>query len=277
MTIRRGPHYSKSTKAPRTPKPLAEDAERTLDIMTARHTRILGDFYSGKPHPPTCVCWLCLWRLYEKSRPVGHPYDFLTFLACDFIDEINDPFQNDAVKKIPIRRLATCVIGQLPTIGKNTRQILNIVMREQLQSNFPKYVYRGRYRADRLSILREELALKIHRRALKMPELIVHTSRSKSAGYLIQKIVHFVYSRPGQRATQREIQRHTNKRKADLEALHAWLKTRYGIIVPECKKWESVVYIGTWAKKSTRRGRGRPTIVKDGMSSVGICGVAPAR
>jgi hypothetical protein len=218
-----------------------------VENMTARHTRTLNDLFSGKLHPLPCTCWLCLWRKYEKKRPPGHPYDYLTFLASDILSEVMDEFQYEPVKRIPIKRLAREVIGRLPNIGDETKTILNKTQRKLFEARFLKYNRQGRYRTNKLSDLVEALSLQIHRdwmRTRPQPVAVFNLNRQTS-GALAQKIADFVYSQPGHKATQRQLQRFTNKRKADLEGLHEWLEWRHGIKVPPHEKWESTIYVGT--------------------------------
>jgi len=109
-----------------------------IEDMTAKHTRILEDFKEDRLHPLPCICWLCLWRRFEKIRPVGPPYDYLTFLAYNILDEIMSEFQHEPVKKMPIRKLAREVIRRLPIIDCETsltcledRQICLLAARPQ--------------------------------------------------------------------------------------------------------------------------------------------------
>jgi hypothetical protein len=222
-------------------------AKIIIENMTARHARILEDFKEGHPHPLPCICWLCLWRKFEKMRPVGPPYDYLTFLAYDILSEIASGFEYyEPVNKIPIKKLAREVVGRLPIISHETKKVLNEFSRELYKAHFVEYAYKGRYRTDKLLNLIEKLIYQIHRewkRSRPEPVATINLKRQTSAA-LALKIATFVYSQPDRKATQRQLQRHTNKRKADIEALHEWLEWRYGIVVPPHEKWESTLYEG---------------------------------
>jgi hypothetical protein len=264
MTIRRAKKNRKLSTKP-DPDILSDDRTRfIIENMTARHARLLNDLFTGESHSsPTCVCWLCLWRKYEKTRPIGHPYDFLTFLAYDILAEVTDAFQYESIKQIPIKKLAKQVIGRLPNVGDKTKVILNESSREFFEAHFIKYNRQKRYQSDKFLNLREQLMYQIHREAGRYvpvqefgPKLIrglirpskpkaIHILRPSTRALLPSKIAQYVYSQPDHKATQRQLQRHTNKLKADLEETHEWLKWRYGIIVPPHEKWESTIYKGT--------------------------------
>jgi hypothetical protein len=220
--------------------------------MTSRNARILKDFKKGRRHPPTCVCWLCIWRTFEKMRPVGPPYDYLTFLAYDIIEEITSPFQYEPVKQTSIKKLAREVIRRLPIINAETKDVLKDFARERFRVHFIEYSRKGRYQSDKLQNLIEHLMYQIHREAGRKPPrsvparpLINLNRQPPMRAPLPLKIAKFVYSQPEHRATQRQLQRYTNKSKAQLEDLHEWLKWRYGIIIPAHEKWESTIYKGT--------------------------------
>jgi hypothetical protein len=53
----------------------------------------------------------------------------------------------------------------------------------------------------------------------------------RTEGQLALGIAIFVYSKPGRKTTQRELLRHLNKHKADIEPLNEWLRIDYGIEV----------------------------------------------
>jgi hypothetical protein len=229
-------------------------ADVLIKNMTVRYTRILGDFKKGRLHPLPCICWLCLWRKFEKMRPVGPPYDYLTFLAYDILSEIKCGFEYyEPVANISIRKLAQEVIRRLPIINSETKKVLNEFSRELYKTHFIEYAYRKRYRADKLMNLIERLIYEIDRewkRGQPQPVAIINLKRQTPAS-LALKVANFVYLQPGHKTTQRELQRYTNKRKADLEAIHEWLKLRYEIALH--KKGKSVFYVGTrQAKKDCR-------------------------
>jgi hypothetical protein len=247
MTIRQGKDKREA------PPPFSRDnlSDQTVKIiiknMTARNGRILRDFKRGRIHPLPCVCWLCVWRKFEKMRPVGPPYDYLTFLAYDILDEITSPFQYEPVKKMPIKKLAREVIRQLPIIDADTKTVLNKFARELFEAHFIEYAYKKRYRRDKLIDLIDRIYYKIHcdwKRTKPKPATIISLKRETPAE-LARKVARFVYHQPDHMATQRQLQRYTNKRKSDLEAIHEWLKWRYKIIVPPHKPWESTLYVGT--------------------------------
>jgi len=223
-------------------------AKFIIKNMTIRHTRILEDFKEGNLHQLPCICWLCLWRKFEKTRPVGPPYDYLTFLAYDILSEIKSGWEYyESVRKMPINRIAKEIIQRLPVINHETKKLLNKFSRELYKDHFVKYAYKGRYRRDKLLDLIERLINEIYcewKRGRPKPIAVIDLKRQTPA-LLASKIAKFVYSQPGHKATQREIQRHTNKRKAELEILHEFLKWRYGIIIPLHEKWESTLYVGT--------------------------------
>ncbi len=249
-----------------------------IENMTRRNARILKDFQKGRSHPPFCVCWLCLWRKYEKVRLSGHPYDYTTFLAYDIMEEVFGPFQYEPIKKIPIKMLAREVIQRLPIIHPDTKKILNRFTRDLFRDRFIEYSRKKRYQSDSLQNLIEQLMYQIHREGGRYvpaqefgPKAIrglrpsgpkaIHILRPSTRALLPSKIAQYIYSQPDHKATQRELQRLTNKRKADLEETHEWLKWRYGIITPPHKKWESTIYIGTepkFPRKPPGRRLGRP-------------------
>ncbi len=266
MTIRQEKKNPKLLTKPESDFLSDDRAKFIIENMTARHARLLNDLFIGKRHSsPTCVCWLCLWRKYEKTRrPVGHPYDFLTFLAYDILAEVTDAFQYEPVRQIPIKKLAKQVIGQLPNVGDKTKVILNESSREFFEARFIKYNRQRRYQSDKFLNLRESLMYKIYREAgryVPPKELAakdIHILRPSTRALLPGKIARYVYSQPDHKATQRQLQRYTNKRKADLEETHEYIKWRYGIIVPPHKNWESTLYVGTKKKFPLKGPAPRP-------------------
>jgi hypothetical protein len=201
--------------------------------------------------------------MFEKMRPVGPPYDYLTFLAYDILAEITDPFQYEPVKKMLIKKLAREVIQRLPIINADTKAVLHKDLRDLFRKHFIEYSRKGRYQSDKLQNLREQIMYQIHREAgfnpprLDMP-LHIRNRKPPARVSLPLKIAKFIYLQPDRKATQRQIQRYTNKRKADLEETHEWLKWRYGIIVPPHEKWESTLYIGTKPKLLRKGPSPRP-------------------
>jgi len=250
MTIRDGRAGAKTPGSNKIDILADPQAKIIIENMTGRYARQLDDFKAGRLHRLPCICWLCLWRKFENGLPVGPPYDYKTFLAYDILSEITDVFQYEPVRKIAVRRLARVMIRRLPIISAETKEVLNDFAREMFETHFVEYAYRGRYRTDKLSSLVEELIHQIHRdwqRGRPEPVATINLMRQTPAS-LALKVARFVYSRPDRKATQRELQRHTNKPKADLEVLREWLAWRYGITVPPHEKWESTIYIGTFAK-----------------------------
>jgi len=247
MTIRL--EEKKNKRSRRSGSDILSDPEvkSIIENMTAKHSQILKDFKEDRLHPLPCICWLCLWRRFEKKRPVGPPYDYLTFLAYHILSEIMSEWQYEPVKKIPIRRIAKEVIRQLPIIDHETKKVLNEFSREMFEAHFIEYTYKKRYQADKLLNTIDQLIHEIYHEWKKnKPEPIAVIDLKRPAPALLaSKIAKFVYSQPNRRATSRQIQRHTNKRKADIEALHGYLEWRYGIIVPPHEKWESTIYVGT--------------------------------
>lgn len=263
MTIRRDKKIQKTT-IPTRPDILPDNRVRfIIENMTTRNARIIEDFKKGRRHSPTCVCWLCIWRTFEKIRPAGRPYDYLTFLAYDILAEITDPFQYEAAKNISVKRLAREVIRRLPIIHPETKVVLNRFARQLFEAHFIEYSKKGRYKTDHLENLREHLMYQIHREAGRKPPRpdvppIIQNQKPPVRASFSLKIARFVYSQPDHKATQRQLQRHTNKSKAQLEALHEWLKWRYGIIIPPHKNWESTLYVGTQPKLFRKGPSPRP-------------------
>jgi hypothetical protein len=236
-----------------TPLP-GETESFIIDRIVSRNSRILEDFKEGRTHFPPCVCWLCLWRKYEKSKSLGHPYDVLTFLAWDILCEIKDEFQDESVSKIPVGKLAKEIIRCLPIINPDSKLALNEDMKELFEQHFIEYAYKKRYQREKLLKIIAELRSQIDRdwkKSRPKPVAIINLKR-QTPGVLALKIARFIYSRPSRRATRREIQRHTNKSKADLEGLHELLKVIYGINVQSRGKYESPVYLGTIRTDLTR-------------------------
>jgi len=266
MTIRRGKENQKTPVSASRGITADPRANFLIENMTARNARILQDFKKGRRHPPTCVCWLCLWRIFEKKRPAGRPYDYLTFLSRDIVSEAEDAFQFDSIEKIPIKVLAKEVIRRLPIIHPETKRVLNSYTKNLFKAHFIEYSKRGRYKTDHLENLVEQLMYQIHRKAGRNPPrpdgagrpLMPNWDKRPARIPSPLKIAKFVYSQPGRKATQRQLQRYTNKRKADLEKLHEWLKWRYGIVVPQHQNWESTLYVGTKKKFPLKGPAPRP-------------------
>jgi hypothetical protein len=220
-------------------------AKKLIENMTARHARILEDFKENRNHDQPCCCWLCRFKVYEKSKRLrGAPYDYKSFLAYDILGEINDPFSiADPVRDIPIKKIARVVIDRLPLLWPETKKELNDYARKLYRQNFSTYAKKGRYKSEKFIKLNEEITFRIYEENPRQPIKTINLKKDTPAS-LALKVAKYVYSRPDHRATEREIYRKFNRKKEDIASLRPWLKIRFGIIVPDHEKWESPVYIG---------------------------------
>ncbi len=237
-----------------------DNTEIILDNMTQRYARLLNDLMENKRHSPSCICWLCLWREYETGKKaVGHPYDLFTFLIHDIISEIEDPHilsgrpsfhDEDIVNDRPLtKKLVKEVIRRLP-FSSETRASLkkqyekHYRLKNLEERNFETYYRLGRYHSDGFMELVSELIFSRQKKRMKSakPIAIVKTS-GISPGILSYKAAIYIYSQPGQRATQRDLQRHLNVQIIYLEYIRPWLKLNYGIEVKT--EGRSVVYFAT--------------------------------
>jgi len=227
-----------------------------LKNMTEKYARQLREFTENKLHPAPCICWLCLWRKYEENKPVGHPYDFLTFLAWNIVSELEDPFQNEEIKKISVKKLAKEVIRGLPLFSPETKAILKKRAWQLFEEHFNIYYRKKRYHTPKfLKLISqiEYLRYKEWQRSKPEPVAIINLNKKyRTPGDIALGVANFVYSKPNRKATQRELLRHLNKHKTDLEPLQEWLKFSYGIEVRT--EGRSIVYFGTMkSKKSVRK------------------------
>ncbi|MGB7297613.1 MAG: hypothetical protein WBC70_18705 [Candidatus Aminicenantales bacterium] len=216
-----------------------------LEKMTQRYARLLRDYTENRQHPAPCICFLCLSRKYEEDKPVGHPYDLLTFLAREIISETEDPFRDEEIKKISSKKLAKEIIRRLPLFSPETKAVIKSHAWE-FEKHFPTYSRRKRYHAPRFLKLVSDLEYLRHKEWQKStkPKGIINLNKKyRTEGQLALGIANFVYSKPGRKVTQRDLLRHLNKRKADIEYLQEWLKAVYGIEVRT--EGRSVVYIDT--------------------------------
>ncbi len=215
-----------------------------IENMTDRYARQLREFTEGKQHSAPCICWLCLWRKFEENKPVGHPYDFLTFLAFDIIEEIEDPFQDEEIKKISVKKLTKEVIHRLPLFSPETKSILKKHAWWLFEEHFNIYYSKKRYHAPKfLKLISQLRYLRYKEWQKSKPEPIATINLNKkyrTSWDIARGVADFVYSKSNRKATQRELLRHLNKHKADLEPLKEFLTFMYGIKVkPENK---SIIY-----------------------------------
>lgn len=235
MTIRQKKIKSQTVEGPK-PNVFFDDKVRSIvENMTARYARILGDFIENRRHPAPCICWLCLWRKYEEDKPVGHPFDFLTFLARDIISEAEDPFQDEGIKNIPAKKLTREVIRRLPLFSPETKAVLRDHAWQLFEEHFKIYSRRKRYDKQRfLKIIAQLEYLRYREWKRSKPKPVSRINLNKkyqTEGQIALGIANFVYSKPGRKATQRDLLRYLNKHKADIEYLHEYLKAFYGIEV----------------------------------------------
>ncbi|MBD3330944.1 hypothetical protein GF354_05460 [Candidatus Peregrinibacteria bacterium] len=219
-------------------------AKNLIENMTTRHAQILNDFKEDREHNQACCCWLCRFRVYEKMKMVGAPYDYKSFLAYDILYEIKNPFSlADPIRDLPIKRIARIVIDRLPLLWPETKKELNDYARELYKKNFSDYYHKGRFKADKFFKLNEEITFQIYKKNPRQPVKTINLKKDTPAS-LALKVANFIYSKPDHKATEREIYRKFNKKKNEIVALRPWLKIRFGIIVPDHEKWEPAVYIG---------------------------------
>lgn len=215
-----------------------------LDNMTDHFAQILKDFIENKTHPLTCVCCLCLWRKYEKiKKPIGHPYDFLTFLARDIIDYANDPFLDEALKKIPTQRIAAEVVRRLPLFSPETKAVIK-AQAWNFDENYKIYSRRKRYQAKKLLNCVADLKYLRHKDWVKSKPVPVMTinfkKKFRTEGQVLQGIFDFIKANPGKKATQRELCRYLNRPISEIEAARDVLKQLFGIEVRT--EGRSIVY-----------------------------------
>jgi hypothetical protein len=243
------------SRKPQQGNKFSDNVVRVVDNMTRHYERIWKDFTENKEHAAPCVCWLCLWRKYEKDKPVGHPYDFLSFFARDIISGVEDPFQDEEFQKISTRRIAREVIRRLPIFSLETKAVLNEYSRLLFCEHFEFYSRRKRYQTQNFFKLVEKLQFLRYKEWKKTkPEPVATINFNKkyrTEGQIILGIMNFVNSEPGRKTTQRELCRHLNKPIAEIEPLQEFLKNLYGIEVGI--EGRSVVYYAT--RKLPRRPR----------------------
>jgi len=216
-----------------------------LKNMTDKYARQLKEFAKGKQHSAPCICWLCLWRKFEENKPVGHPYDFLTFLAWNIISDIEDPFQDEEVKKEPVKKLAKEIIRSLPLFSPETKAVLEKHAWRLFEKHFNIYYSKKRYHAPKFLKLISQLEYLRYKEWRKSkPEPVARINLKKkyrTEGDIARGIADFVYSRPNRKTTQRELLRYLNKHEKDIKPLREYLEFFYGIKTKHEKR-SSIIY-----------------------------------
>jgi len=183
-------------------------------------------------HPPECCCDICLFF----SQPRKPHYSRRTFSTAWFIHKIkmDDLIKNKKARRVKVDNewryeIDSAAYDKAP-FRKKLREILDDVYHltgddglidPSQQDSITNYVKRSG--AEKFIRFKDNLFLN---RWLKTRPKTLRKRWKKNweSLYFCQRIFDFIRSRPGQEATQRELERHfSNKRKVEIERALKWL------------------------------------------------------
>lgn len=214
--------------------------------MTDHQVRIMKDFEENRQHTGGCVCWLCLWRRYQKiKKKPGHPFDYLTFLVYDILSTVEAfPFCDEDKMGFSDSALTNEVIRGLAIFSPETKQYL-IDMHHIIEGRVGSYLKKKRYGRSGFIALAEDLRDGIVADWFKKTKPAAIIDSRHSFGHFAQRVAEYIRSRPDRKTTQWELLRHfSDKHVTDFEGLREWLQFAHGI---ETKtEGRTIVY---WAAK----------------------------
>ena len=213
------------------------------DHMTFRHSMtiesvkdaaaILAGLSRGESHEVPCECEMCLYSLY-RTRPKGRGRRFgpMTFFVNWLVHRIKADYLIQAGKAERIQtpggirwksKISDYDKAPIFLAVEWINQLTEDPMAGDLGTiNF--YVTKNRAEQKRFLKLLDELAGERRRAWHKTrPDLEAEWKQNWEAGYLCQRIVTFIKSRPEKKATKRELERHfSNKRRTAIDLALGW-------------------------------------------------------
>jgi hypothetical protein len=238
-------------------RPIDEDEDR---IKHARE--IYLKLQGGSSHRAPCSCPACLFALYQaKARGPGKTFEkevfFLSWLAYEI--------------KWSMVKVTSAYVGNYEERYKE-KSFVSLVDLSRVKGWIPELSYflkehkkefpgidanpkRLKMRLWRFRKSRLESVLTL-RRELQDPK---QAARGKNWGTLCfaQHVADFINSRPGRRASFREVLRHfSNKRKEDIESISGFLQWNYQLHLRKGRRSCFFVYVQPsleWVKEQRKR------------------------